>query len=160
MRFPFFFSGGITPGIVRAVKALIPDSNKDLATLRYVRATRQIEQRGAHTSLATVGAGTYLAAALLSGKIVRDPSGAGRTDTFDSAANIVAALPGAAVGDEIRCLILNDADAAETITLGVPASGAFATTNKTHTIAQNGMAEVIIRLTNVGSGTEAYVVYG
>jgi hypothetical protein len=73
------------------------------------------------TALATAGAGTYTAAALLSGVIARDPTGAARDDTTDTAAAILAAA--IAVGllvndyDEIFCVVKNTADAAETITV-------------------------------------------
>lgn len=115
-------------------------------------------------AITTVGAGTYLAADLLGGYIVRDPNGASRTDTLDSAANIVAALVTAGanpkVGDIIRVKILNNADAAETITLAVPASGSFGAAQKTHAnLAVNTSLVIDIRLTNVSSGAEAYVVY-
>ena len=150
---------GVTAGTVTASKALLVDTNKDLATLRYVRGTQFITQRGAAASDSTAGAITITAAMILAGKLVRDPNGSARTDTFDTAANLVAALPGVAVGDELRLKILNNADAAETITLAVPASGSFAATQKTHTIVQNASLEVIIRITNITSSTEAYVVH-
>jgi hypothetical protein len=153
-------NAGVTAGTVLASKVVVVDANKDIGSFRIARATRVLEARGAHASISTAGAGSYSAANLLTGKIVRDPNGANRVDTLDSAANIVAAIAGAAVGDELRCMVLNDADAAETITLAVPASGAFGTTNKTQVIAQNAKMEIIIRLTNVTSLSEAYVVYG
>lgn len=39
MRLGSYFTGGITPGTVRALKALIPDANKDLSGLRNLTLT-------------------------------------------------------------------------------------------------------------------------
>jgi hypothetical protein len=152
-------NAGVTAGTVTASKAVVVDSNKDIGTFRYVRGTNFITQRGQAVSDSTAGAITITAAMILAGKLVRDPNGSARTDTFDTGANLVAALPGAAVGDELRLKIMNNADAAETLTLAVPASGSFAATQKTHTIVQNASLEVIIRITNVTASSEAYVVH-
>jgi len=126
-----------------------------------LKPARVITAEGAPSSVATAGAGTISAAHVMSGIYVRDCAGAGRTDTFDTGAAIVAAVPNAAVGDVLRLLIVNGSDAAETITLGVPASGGF-DTNQTATarvIPQFHSKLVHIRLTNVTAGAEAYVVY-
>lgn len=152
---------GVTAGTVTASKAVVVDSNKDIATFRNLRSTRNIHQEGAAVSVNTAGAATIAAATMVGGIYVRDPNGAGRTDTFDSAANLVAALPGAAVGDILDLLIVNGADAAEAITLAVPASGAFDAnqTAASRVIGQNTSKLVRIRLTNVTAASEAYVVY-
>ena len=50
-----------------------------------------------NTNLATVGAGTLLAAALIGGFITRSGPTGGANDTLDSTANIIAALGGASV---------------------------------------------------------------
>ena len=42
MRLGSYFTGGITPGTVRALKALVPDSNKDLSGLRNLTVTGDI----------------------------------------------------------------------------------------------------------------------
>lgn len=39
MRLGSYFTGGITPGTVRASKALVPDANKDLSSLRNLTVT-------------------------------------------------------------------------------------------------------------------------
>lgn len=111
------------------------------------------------TAINTAGAGTYAAADLLGGMIVRDPSGASRSDTLSTAALLVAALTKPQVGDIIVCRVLNNADAAETITLLAGSGGSFGAANKTHTIAQNGSVTLRIRLTGVDAGSEAYVIY-
>ncbi len=119
-----------------------------------------IEGAGTPTT-GTPGASVTLTAAnLLTGIITFNPSVA-NTATFDTAANIVAAVntisAGAVVGDYISALIINGS-AANTITLAVPASS-FDTNQPNRVIAVNASRWVIIRLTNVTSGSEAYVVY-
>lgn len=154
------FLSGVTAGVVTASKALVVDSNKDLATLRNLRTTRVIEGQGAFTSDATAGPRTYTAAEILGGTIVRDPNGAGRSDVLPTAALLVAAIPGATIGDIIRCTIVNGADAAETITVGAGAGGTFDTnqTAAARVIPQNASKVVVIRLTNVTASSEAYAV--
>lgn len=152
---------GVTPGTVAASKAVVVDANKDAASFRNLRAARNIHAEGAPVSVNTAGAATIAGTTMVAGIYVRDPNGASRTDTFDSAVNLLAALPGAAVGDIIDLLIVNGADAAEAITLAVPASGAFDAnqTASSRVIGQNTSKLVRIRITNIGGGTEAYVVY-
>ena len=119
----------------------------------------------APASISTAGAATYTAAQLLGGIIVRDPNGAGRTDTLPTAALLVAAVnaygSGAQVGDLITFLVVNGADAAEAITVAAGSGGAFDAnqTAASRTIAQNASKTIYVRLTNVTSGAEAYVIY-
>lgn len=95
---------------------------------------------GTATALATAGAGTYTAALIVGGVILRDPAGAGRTDTTDTAAAIITAAN--AVGllmtdyEEMFFWVVNTADAAETITL---AGGTDVTLQGIGTIAQASM---------------------
>lgn len=142
----------------KAVQNLTGVTGNSVAKLNQ---TMRLLPTGAPASIATAGNATYTAAQLLSGIIVRDPAGAGRTDTLDTAANIVAALSGAAVGDIITVHIVNGADAAETITLAAGTGGAFDTnqTAASRVIPQNASKDIRIRLTNVTGGAEAYVVY-
>lgn len=93
------------------------------------------------TTLATAGAGTLLAAAILTGLILRDPAGANRTDTTDTATNLVAALPLDANYKEFHFTIVNTADAAETITL---AGGSGVTLQTAITIAQNSAVKLTL----------------
>jgi hypothetical protein len=120
-----------------------------------------IVNTAAGTSITTAGNETLTAAQLLGGIIVRDCTGAGRTDTLPTAALLVAAIPGAAIGDTVRCWIVNGSDAAETITIAEGAGGAFvaAQTAASRVIEQNSSKMVHIRLTNVTAASEAYVVY-
>jgi hypothetical protein len=116
---------------------------------------------GAAFSDNTAGAVTYTAAQCLAGFIVRDPNGAGRTDVLPTAALLVAAIPGVAVGDTVSVKVINGADAAETITIAAGAGGAFDTLQiaATRVIVQNASREVCIRITNVTPSSEAYVAY-
>lgn len=95
---------------------------------------------GTATALATAGAGTYTAALITSGIITRDPNGASRTDTTDTAAAILTAAQvlGLLMNDyeEMFFYVINTADAAETITL---AGGTSVTLQGIGTIAQNSM---------------------
>lgn len=123
----------------------------------------QIQRGGyvAPTSDATAGARTYTAAEILGGIIVRDPAGAGRSDVLPTAALLVAAMTRPAVGDVVKCLIINGADAAETITIGAGTGGGFDTnqTSASRVIPQNTSKMIHIRLTNVTAAAEAYVAY-
>jgi hypothetical protein len=69
------------------------------------------------TSDGTAGAYTYLAAGMKLGLYLRDPSGASRNDVTDTAANIIAAISESATGSFIDFVVLNLADADETVTL-------------------------------------------
>lgn len=115
----------------------------------------------AAASYSTAGPQTYTAADILGRTIVRDPNGAGRTDVLPTAALLVAAVPGAKVGQILDCLIVNGADAAETITLSAGTGGGFDAnqTASSRVIPQNASKLVRIRLTNVTPSSEAYVAY-
>lgn len=107
-------------------------------------------------TLSTADVVTYTAAQLLGGLILRDPNGGGRSDVSPTAALIVAAIPGATVGQSFEFTIRNTADAAETITV---TAGAGVTLSGTMTIAQNNSRRFLAVLTNVGAATEAVTIY-
>lgn len=107
-------------------------------------------------TITTAGAGTYSAANIAGGIILRDPAGASRTDTTGTAAAILAQFLGAKVGSSFFVLVRNDADAAETITVS---GGSGVTISGTATIAQNNSKLFMGVFTNVGSGTEALTLY-
>lgn len=109
------------------------------------------------TTNTTASDQTYTAAQMIAGMILRDPNGSARADTLDTAANIVAAIPGCVAGTGFEFVVRNTADANETITVG-PGSGGAAISG-TATVAQNNSKRFLLVLTNVGSGTEAYTVY-
>lgn len=108
------------------------------------------------STLSTAGALTYTAAQLLGGLILRDPSGAGRSDVFPTAALLAAAIPGVAVGSSFDVVLRNTADAAETITM---TAGTGVTISGTATAAQNNSKRFQIIFTNVTPGSEAYTAY-
>ena len=142
-------------------------SDVEGAELRRVKGVGQMGlmvPRGKTTnpaSYATAGAQTLTAADVLSGIIVADPNGAGRTYTFPTAALLVAAIPGVAIGDVITCLVINGADANEVLTLAAGSGGGWDTneTSSARNIQQNAQKLVAIRFTGVASGSEAYVMY-
>ncbi len=86
------------------------------------------------TTEATADNHTYTAAELLGGLILRDPNGGARSDPTDTAANIIAAITQAGVGNSFEFTIRNTANAAETITV---TAGNDVTLSGTVTIAQD-----------------------
>jgi len=106
------------------------------------------------TTDSTTSALTLTAAQILGGLILRDPNGAGRTDTLPTATLLLAAMPGVQVGTAFDFTIRNTADAAETITV---AAGTGGTTSGTMTIAQNNQKAFRVVVTGVTS--PAYTVY-
>lgn len=115
----------------------------------------------APAAINTAGAVTYTAAQLLGGVIVRDCAGAGRTDVLPTAALLVAAIPGVQVGDIVRTKIVNGSDAAETLTIDAGVGGGYDAIQiaASRVVPQNASKELVIRITNVGAATEAYVAY-
>lgn len=113
-------------------------------------------------TITTAGAATYTAQQVLSGLILRDPAGAGRSDVMPTAALLLAEIEARLGGDApiglcFEFVIRNDADAAETITL-TPGTGGSVTGGGTMTIAQNNSKRFRVRVTGVG-GSAAYLVY-
>lgn len=106
-----------------------------------------LSQKTGLTTDSTAGNITYTAAFLLTGLIVRDPNGAGRTDTTDTAANIIAGIPALNIdGAAWMVYLVNTADAAEAITL---AGGTGVTiSNVGQTVAQNESAILLFRRTS------------
>lgn len=119
----------------------------------------------APASITTAGNVTYTAENILRGILKRDPAGAARTDVLPTAALLVAAVAArygsAKVGDVIDWSLINDADAAETITLtlGAGMTSGNAGTQMSAALAQNGTRRMLIRLTNVTAASEACVIY-
>lgn len=111
---------------------------------------------GVPVSYSTAAAITYTAADLKTGLILRNPNGAGRADLVPTAAQIVAAFPGAVAGTWFEFEIRNTAGAAETITVttntGITLSG-------TMTIAQSNAKQFRCQLVTVTSGSEAVTIY-
>ena len=146
---------------VAAAAATNPSSTGSVLLIPSFIGWLQGDALPAAASKNTAGGVTLTAAELIGGIVVADCAGAGRTYTLPTAALLVAAIPGAQVGDIVRCLIVNGSDAAETITLAAGSGGAFDAnqTAASQVIPQNSSKYVHIRLTNVTTSSEAYVVY-
>lgn len=107
-------------------------------------------------TITTAGAVTYTAANLVGGMILRNPSGASRSDVTPTAALLLVELPGAQVGQAFEFTIRNTATAAETITV---TAGTGATVSGTMTIAQNNSKRFMVVFTNVTAASEAYTLF-
>ena len=119
------------------------------------------------------GATTLTAAMVLSGAVSGDPAG-DATWTLPTAALLVAAIPGAVIGDCIRCSVVNLATtgANEVITIASGTGGGtlvgnpevgprlvFTWVSGTDTSNNVGSGSFLIRLTGVLIGSEAYLAY-
>lgn len=104
------------------------------------------------TSITTVGAGTLTAAAIIGGGISRSGPVANFTDTTDTAANIVAAIPAAFVGQSFYVKIKNLTAFTQTISGGsnVTVSGAIV-------VPPNSIAEYLVTLTSLSAVTFLHV---
>ena len=111
------------------------------------------------TSAITTAANvTYTATQLYGGLISRSPNGAARSDTTDTAVNIVASVPDAAVGCSFEVTIDNTSTlVSESITL---VGGTGVTLENVSVINGAGSSGTFLFvLTNVTSGSEAVSVY-
>jgi hypothetical protein len=102
------------------------------------------------TSISTAGAGTWTAEAIASGLIVRTGPSEGYTDTTATAAQLVAAFPGAKVGDTFEFTVVNGVAQACTVTGGSGVTGAG-----TVNISASKIKRYLGIFTNVSAGTEA-----
>lgn len=111
-----------------------------------------------------VGSVSYLASDLIGGTIVHDGTG-NVTATLPTAAQVRAAMSmfgsAARVGDTIYCLITNGANASGGITLALGAGGAFDANQGggSRAIPFGTSKTVMLRMTNVTPGAEAYTIY-
>jgi hypothetical protein len=107
------------------------------------------------------GAQTYLASDIVGGIIVN--GGTSYTSVLPTAALLVAALRAIfgqqlAIGMTIGCLIVNGGSG--TITLNAGSGGAYDTNQSSGQAILTGTSKfVMIRLTNITAGSEAYVIY-
>jgi hypothetical protein len=114
------------------------------------KASKHIQRTDA-ASVVTAGAGTYTAAQVLGGIIVRDPTGGARTDTFPTAALLIAAMKEEEVGDTLLCHIINNADQDEAITIAAGDGGTLVNVAGNDTIPQNAARTAIVRITGAAS---------
>jgi hypothetical protein len=106
----------------------------------------------------TAGNLTITAAMVLAGILERDPAAANRSDVFPTAELLVAAIPNAFVGKTLDLLVVNTADAAETIAIAAGTGGTLKP-GTPGAFGQNKSVLYRFLLTNVSAGTEAYTVY-
>ena len=125
--------------------------------------TNYIDGTGTPVSVTSGTSFTFTAGNLLTGIIVANPTAA-ITGTFDTAANIVAGVnavsAGAVVGDYISCLIINGNNT-NALTLAAGSGGSYDANQlaAARIVSANASKYCLFRLTNVTSGSEAYVVY-
>ena len=108
------------------------------------------------TQTALTDTATVTAAQLLT-KVLDGTPTAAATYTLSTAALLVAAIPGARVGDSFWVVINNKSGGANTITV---AAGTGGTADGTLTVAQNVIRSFLVIITNVTASSEAYFVYG
>lgn len=119
-----------------------------------VRARTLVVQK--NTQTAKVGTATLTIAELLTGVIDGTPVAAA-TYTLPTAANLVAGLANARVGDTFDFVVNNKSAGANTITI---AAGSGGTADGTLTVAQDVIRLFRVIVTNVTGASEAYFVYG
>lgn len=105
------------------------------------------------TALTTAGAGTLLAALLLTGMLLRTGPGAGYADTIDTGANLDAKLPNMQVGESISMLYVNSVAFASTITAAVGVTLGSAAANNV-IAASTGRILVLVK-----TGVATYILY-
>jgi hypothetical protein len=116
--------------------------------------------RKGYVADATAGASAYTMASVMSGHIVRTPTGAA-ADTFPTAAAIVAYINdnvrgGCQLYDSIDVIVRNLSGGANTITIS---ANTGLTLSGTMTIAQNNMKWFKLVVTNATIGSEAVTIY-
>lgn len=106
----------------------------------------------ANTPITTVGNGVLTGAAIAGGIITRTGPVGAYTDTTDTAANIVAAIPGATVGMAFPLTIKNGAAFAETL-----AAGAGVTMSASPIIPANSVGTYLVTLTSLTAVTFTHI---
>lgn len=94
------------------------DLNRMVAQANAGFASAGVQNFVSNSAVSTVGAATLTAAQIISGLITRSGSVAAYTDTTDTAAAIIAAIPGYAVGQTFYLSINNTTAFAETLAGG------------------------------------------
>lgn len=100
------------------------------------------------------------AAMLLGGLVDEDPEGAANWTT-DTAANIVAAVPGAHIGATFETVLMNDATGGSNEVVTIVAGAGVTLHGNTVTLTEgtNETAKLVFRLTNVTAASEAVDCY-
>lgn len=155
--YPARYSSTRLEQLVDTTSVLLPSNGQ---TLTYDESTAKWTNTANFTVMlptivTTAGVYTYTAAEFLSGLIMRDCAGANRTDVGPSAADLVAAMPGAVVGSSFRLIVRNNSGGAFAVTMDAGLGG---TDNGggAKSVAQLRNQEFLVRLTNVTAGAEEY----
>ena len=119
-----------------------------VSTLNYPTVTPTVD--------ATAAAITITPAQLLSGLLLRDALSSARADLLPTAAALVAAINGCQVNTSFRTIIRNTGAGAGSVTL---TANTGATISGTAAIVFQQQKELLIVITNVTPGSEAYVAY-
>ncbi len=112
----------------------------------------------AETDITTAANVIYSASEMLNGIILRDPNGAPRSDTTDTAANIVASVHDAVVGSSYEFTVFNTADANESVTL-LAGTDVTLDPNGVFVMDENESRTFKVVFTNVTPASEAVTVY-
>ena len=114
------------------------------------------------TDVGTAGAQTITAAQMIQGLFRHDPNAASVTDTLDTAANNVAALPDAIIGSSFILTVYNPDTISNNIVLALGIGGSFVdfdgSSPATITISAGFNVELMVRLTSV-TPAESYVAF-
>ena len=109
---------------------------------------------GAPVSVATTTGTTLTAADVASGAILRSGPTAAFTDTFDTAANIIAALPGVELNQGILLVVTNLTNYLQTLAAGTGVTLVSTTQQSNITQAVNATIWRLV-VTNITAGSEA-----
>lgn len=109
-------------------------------------------QPTANTNITTAGAGTLTAAAIVGGLITRTGPLADFNDTTDTAVAIVAAIPGAVVGESFELTIKNGTAFAETLL-----AGAGVTLPTSIVVPANSSGTYLVTLTSLTAVTLTHI---
>jgi hypothetical protein len=115
-----------------------------------------VAQKTTVSTIADAAAVTFTPAQLLGGYILRDCNGAGRADVVPTGAVMIAAMPGAFVGQSFDFTIRNNSAGATTTTVTAAASGS--TLVGTMTVAQNAGRMFRVVVTAIGP-SPTYTLY-
>lgn len=155
---------------VNSAGALVMSAPSGVAVLRSGTVAALVQQ--APAPAAATATATLTTAQVLSGVIAGDPAG-DATWTLPTAVLMVAAIPGAAIGDSVKFSVINLATTGtdEKITVDAGAGGSnvgnelvapyyvHTHVSSTDSSGSIGSAGFMLRLTNVTLGAEAYVCY-
>lgn len=141
---------------------IVQNNQRVRATATNPLGVNYLDGIGTPISITPTTSVTLTAAQLLTGIITIKATNA-TTVSFDTAANIVAAVnsatAGAVVGDYITVLIVNGATVTSTLTLATSTGVTYDANQANSTIPVSTSRYCLIRLTNVTPGSEACVVY-